>query len=145
MNRLSALSLATLVLAAGGAIGLSATSAGATSPAAVPHIRAQPRSVMVDHSIKLIGTNFKPKRSITIEECSETTWIVPQDPCGTNSIILKTNSQGGFTRSLTVQTCPGGSNTGPGFSEKCYIGDLRPSGIDVVSLVGAAKITVTGP
>ena len=100
---------------------------------------------MVNRATDLTGMNFKSKKSITIEECSETTWIVPQDPCGTNSIKVKTSSHGGFMGSFTVQTCPGGTNTGPSFSEKCYIGDPTPSGIDVVSLVGAAKITVTGP
>jgi hypothetical protein len=50
-----------------------------------------------------------------------------------------------FKSSFTVQTCPGSTTTSPGFSETCYIGDPSPSGIDVINLVGAAKITVTGP
>jgi len=145
MARLSGLSVAALTLVGGSVIGVSSISAGATGRAAHPHITAHPRSVMVNHTTKLIGTNFKSKKSITIKECSETTWIVPQDPCGTNSIVVKTNRYGGFTSSFTVQTCPGGTNTGPSFSEKCFIGDPTPSGIDVISLVGATKITVTGP
>jgi hypothetical protein len=101
---------------------------------------------MVNRSTSLVGTNFKPRKSVTIKECSETNWIVPQDPCqSSNSIVVKTNGRGAFTSSFTVQTCPGGMTTSPGFSEKCYIGDPTPSGIDVITLVGAVRVTVTGP
>jgi hypothetical protein len=145
MTRLSAVSVAALTLVGGGVIGLSSIPAGASSPAGSPHITAHPRSIMVNNTTKLVGTGFKPKKSITVKECSESTWIVPQDPCGTNSIVVKTDSHGGFTSSFTVQTCPGGTNTGPSFSETCYIGDPTPQGIDVITLAGSAKITVTGP
>ena len=146
MARLSALSVAALTLISGAVVGVFSISAGATSAAASPHIATHPHSVMVNGSTTLIGTNFKPRKSITIKECSETTWIVPQSPCdSTNSIVVKTNSHGEFTSSFTVQTCPGGTSTAPGFSETCYIGEPTPSGVDVINLVGAAKITVTGP
>ena len=144
MARLSAF-VAALTLIGGAVVGLSSLSA-ASPPAASPHIVAHPHSVMVNGSTTLIGTNFKARKSITIKECSEKTWIVPQNPCAsTNAIVVKTNAQGGFTSSFTVQTCPGGTTSSPGFSETCYIGDPMPSGIDVINLVAAARITVTGP
>jgi hypothetical protein len=145
MARLSAVFVAALTLTGGAVVGLSSLSAAST-PAASPRIVAHPHSVMVNGSTTLTGTNFKPRKSVTIKECSEKTWIVPQDPCdSTNSIVVKANGQGGFTSSFTVQTCPDGTTTPPGFSERCYIGDPTPSGIDVITLVGAARITVTGP
>jgi len=100
---------------------------------------------MVNTAIKLIGTHFKSNSTIDIRECSETLWIVPQDPCATtNSIAVKTNSRGRFVSSFTLQTCPGASST-PGFSETCYVGDPTPSGVDTISLIGGASLTVTGP
>jgi hypothetical protein len=144
--RPSARSLAVLILISGGVIGVFSISAGAASTTPAPHITAHPHSVMVNSSTTLTGTNFKPRKSITLKECPETTWIVPQNPCdSTNSVVVKVNSQGTFKTSFTVQTCPGGTTTEPGFSETCYIGDPSPSGIDTINLVGAVKITVTGP
>jgi hypothetical protein len=139
-------SLAALAVISGGLVGVFSIAAGARSPTPAPHIVAHPHSVMVDGSTMLVGTNFKPRESITLKECSETTWIVPQDPCdSTNSIVVKVNRQGTFKNSFTVQTCPGDTSTSSGVSETCYIGDPSPSGIDVINLVGAAKIKVTGP
>jgi len=138
--------LGAIALISGGVVGVFSISAGARSPTPAPHIVAHPHSVMVNGSTTLVGTNFTPRKSITIKECSETTWIVPQNPCdSTNSIVVKINRQGTFKSSFTVETCPGDTSTSPGSSETCYIGDPSPSGIDVINLVGAAKITVTGP
>jgi hypothetical protein len=148
MTRLRAVSLASVAVILGGSLGvLSIAPAGASVPrAASPRIVAHPDSVMVNSSTKLVGTNFKPKSTLTIKECSQSSWSVPLNPCdSTNSIRVRTNHLGQFTSSFTVQTCPGGTTTSPGFSETCYIGDPMPSGIDVINLVGAAKITVTGP
>jgi len=142
MARLSALILAVVTLIVGGVVGTNP--AGASTPrAAAAHIVARPNSQMVNRSIKLIGTHFKANSTITIEECSKTAWIVPQDPCDTtNSIVVTTNGSGRFTSSFTVKTCPGGKTSPP---QTCYIGDPMPSGIDVIDLVGSATITVTGP
>jgi hypothetical protein len=142
MARFTVLSLAVASLIIGGI-----DSAAASTPrVTAPHIVAHPNSRMVNTSIKLIGTHFKAKSTITIKECSKAEWVVTQDVCDTtNSIVVKTNGGGRFTSSFTVQTCPEGTTSPPGFSETCYIGDPTPSGVDVIDLVGAATITVTGP
>jgi hypothetical protein len=146
MIRLPVFVVAALILVGGAVVGPTSVSADAGGTGVPPHIVARPQSVMVNRSTTLVGTNFKPRKSLTIKECPETTWVVPEDPCdSTNSIVVKTNGRGAFTSSFTVQTCAGGTTTSPGFSEKCYIGDPTPSGIDVITLVGAARVTVTGP
>jgi hypothetical protein len=138
--------VAAVTLISGGVIGVFSISAGASRAAPSPHIVVHPHSVMVNGSTTLVGTNFTPRKSITIKVCSETSWIVPQNPCdSTNSVVVKVNRQGMFKSAFTVQTCPGDTSTTPGFSETCYIGDPSPSGVDVINLVGAAKVTVTGP
>jgi hypothetical protein len=101
---------------------------------------------MVNTATKLIGRNFKPSTTYTVKECGMTSWSVPQNPCdSTNSIVVTTNAHGGFKSAFIVQTCPSGANSSPGFSQTCYIGVPTPSGIDTIALVGAARITVTGP
>jgi len=53
---------------------------------------------------------------------------------------------GGFTTPLTVQLCPRKLPPKPPVTrERCYIGEPQPSGIDTISLIGAAKIIVTYP
>jgi hypothetical protein len=101
---------------------------------------------MVNTATKLYGKNFAPSTTLTVKECAEKNWIVPQDPCdSTNSVTVTTNAEGQFRTKFTVQTCSSGSDVSPGFSEKCFIGVPTPSGVDTISLVGAARITVTGP
>jgi len=141
MSRLSVLRLfgaATL----GAVIGL----AGAgPAMAAGPHITAHPDNLMVNTTTKLVGTGFAPSTSLTVKECANKDWIVPQNPCdSTNAVVVTTNKHGSFKTTFTAQTCPG-TSTGPGFSELCYIGVPTPSGIDTIDLVGAVRITVTGP
>jgi len=140
MARLSVLGFGVAALVFGGAV-----SAGAST--AAPHIVAHPNSQMVNKSIKLTGTHFKANSTITIEECSSTAWVVViQRPCDTKNLIaVKINGGGRFTSAFTVQTCPGGTTSSPGSSQTCYIGDPTPSGVDVIDLVGAVTVTVTGP
>ncbi|HXQ62213.1 MAG TPA: hypothetical protein VN796_07760 [Acidimicrobiales bacterium] len=120
--------------------------AGATTTTPKPHIVAKPNSVMVNHTTKLTGKHFPASKKLTIEECSQSIWVVMSNPCDTdNTITVKTNAQGEFQAVFTVHTCPDTGTTPPGFAEKCYIGEPEPSGIDTISLVGAVTITVTGP
>ncbi len=129
-----------------GAATISLAFAGQATAASTPKIVAHPASVMVNTATKLFGYNFPADSKLTIEECSKTGWIVPQNPCDTtNEIHVTTNSAGSFVHKLTAQVCPGGVTKLPGFQEICYVGEPKPSGIDTVFLVGAAKITVTGP
>ena len=116
--------------------------------AATPVIVAHPRSVMVNSSTRLTGTGFPRSTTLVLQECSSTSWIVPQSPCDTaNNVSVTTDSAGGFKTSFKVTLCPRGPQPGtpPPTSEKCYIGEPKPSGIDTIELVGAAKITVTYP
>ncbi len=140
----------TLVLASatvsGGLIGaaLLVTPAAASTAKASPTIVARPDSVMVDRTTRLTGTHLPAKTTITIEESAEQNWIAPQDPCDTtNALTVTTNGAGRFKGVLTVHTC---STSGtPGFSETCYVGEPKGSGVDTVTLVGSVAITVTGP
>jgi hypothetical protein len=142
MSRFSTLSLAGATVL-GGLIGL--VWAG-PAMAAGPHISAHPHNLMVNTTTNLAGTGFAPSTSLTVEECGHKNWIAGQSPCDTtNSVMVTTNKHGAFKTPFTVQTCPGGKNTGPGFSERCYIGVPQPSGVDTIVLVGAVRITVTGP
>jgi hypothetical protein len=136
------LAIATLI---GGALGgFWIASAGASTGS--PHITAHPNNLMVNTSTHLIGKNFDPSTTLTVEECAEKHWIAPQNPCdSTNSVVVTTNSHGQFKSPFTVQTCSSGTGSAPGFAEKCYIGVPTPNGVDTITLLGAARIVVTGP
>jgi hypothetical protein len=133
---------AVVVVGAGALVLLPVASAGAASG---PHVKAHPKSVMVNHDTVLSGRGFPAGTSIDLAECSAKHWIAPNDPCGDNTVTVTTNGQGRFTTTFRVTTCPGGVNHGPGFSQRCYIGEPQPAGVDTTVLVGATKITVTGP
>jgi hypothetical protein len=140
-----------LMAAAAAALGITSAlvpmaGAGAGTPgSAAPHIVAKPKSVMVNSTTELVGKNFPPKHTMKIDECPSKTWIVPQNPCDTTNVLrVRTNAEGQFTGTFTVQVC-GAANTPPGFSETCYIGEPTPQGVDTITLTGAATITVTGP
>ena len=138
-----------LILAVAVALGGIVTDALVVSPAVAgatpsPHIVARPNSIMVNGTTKLTGKHFAASKRITIEECAQSTWVVMSNPCdSTNTIHVKTDSQGQFQAVFKVQTCF--ANPTPGFSQTCYIGEPLPSGVDTVTLTGAATITVTGP
>ncbi|HVC70577.1 MAG TPA: hypothetical protein VNC61_10030 [Acidimicrobiales bacterium] len=147
MSRPLALILAVSV-AAGGILtdALLVSSAAASTTAAAPHIVARPNSVMVNHTTKLTGKHFAASKRITLEECSQSTFVVMSNPCdSTNTIKVKTNAQGRFQTTFTVNTCPGGTITPPGFQQTCYIGEPLPSGVDTISLQGSVTISITGP
>jgi hypothetical protein len=135
--------LAAMIVASGAVVIALDPTAGA-QPAS-PKIVAKPDSVMVNTVTKLTGRYFPPNSKLTIEECSETNWIVPQNPCDTTNVIhVKTNASGTFVHKLTAEVCPGAS-AAPGFAEICYVGEPKPQGVDTIALVGAEQITVTGP
>ena len=120
------------------------SSAGASTSS--PHISAHPNNLMVNTATNLVGKNFAPSTTYTVKECGSKNWIVPQNPCdSTNSIVVTTNRHGQFKSSFTAQTCPSGGDSSPGFAQKCFIGIPTPSGVDTMNLVGAVRITVTGP
>jgi hypothetical protein len=136
--------LASAVLAAG--VGLGAVSvAAAAAPAANhgPNIVAKPDSVMVNKTTTLTGSGFRRHRKLTIWECSARNWIVPKQICNhRNAVTVRTNARGGFSVKFKVLVCPA---TSKGFSRHCFVGVPTPRGVDTVILVGATRITVTGP
>jgi hypothetical protein len=141
--------LASLALA--GAIAASAVAANASGPTIV----AKPTSAMVNTKVKLHGKGFDPETTLTLKECSVTSWSLPLDPCVTgNEVTVTTNARGGFHAKMTVGICPpnGTPVTAPtpstvpvGTQRTCYIGAVHPSGIDTIELVGAVAIQVSWP
>jgi hypothetical protein len=144
MTRRIGLRLAIATLIGGALGGFWVASAGASTSS--PHITAHPDNVVVDTSTHLIGKNFDPSTTLTVEECLEKHWIAPQNPCdSTNAVVVTTNSRGEFKSSFIVETCSSGMGSSPGFAERCYIGVPIPNGVDTITLLGAARIVVTGP
>ena len=128
------------LFAAGSLSGLAG--AVATTP---PHVVAKPDNVMVNTKTVLTGTGFPAKTRLTIEECPGKGWIVPQKPCiRNNRISVVTDGHGHFVRQFRVGLCGGRRGPEP-TSQICYIGDPHPEGVDTISLLGAAKVTVTYP
>jgi hypothetical protein len=112
-----------------------------------PHIAAHPNNLMVNTYTRLTGTGFPPDTTITIEDCGQTAWIAVQNPCTTgNTITVLTDPAGGFVSGFKAELCPR-THIGPGPVNRavCYIGEPKPSGVDTINLVGAAKIIVTYP
>jgi hypothetical protein len=141
------MSLAALAVAGSAlAAPLQASASPSTVPA--PHITVHPTSVMVNQSVTVVGSGFAPKASVTLSECSKKTWIVPEYPCATgNQVTVRTNSAGGFRTVMKATLCPSipVPPTALGIVEVCYIGELQPTGVDTIALVGAARITVSAP
>jgi hypothetical protein len=101
---------------------------------------------MVNTRTTLIGRNFTPHTTVHLVECSQTSWVVMQNPCSTgNGITVTTNAKGGFVARMKVETCPAVPPVGVGLAERCYIGVPKVSGIDTVSLVPDTAIVVTFP
>ena len=124
-----------------------ASEAGATGAQSAPHIVARPNNVMVNTTVKLLGSNFPPRTTIDLKECGSTAWSVPQNPCNASTITVTTNGRGHFDQTFVATLCPRSTSGGgrPVTEEKCYVGDPRPSGIDTINLVGHVKIVVTYP
>ena len=136
--------LASVVLGLAASGGVAAASAAAKPK---PHIVATPNNVMVNTTVSLVGTGFPAHAKLVIKECGQTTWVVTQKPCDTNNTInVVTDAHGRFAARFKVELCPRtGTSTGPITRETCYIGNPRPSGVDTIRLVGAAKVIVTYP
>jgi hypothetical protein len=121
------------------------------SPAAAvttrpPVITAKPNNVMVNQHTNLIGRGFPRFATLRLAECSKTNWVVPAKPCDKgNSILVRTDGKGSFVTGFKVEACNGARASTKGLAERCYIGVPKPSGVDTVRLVGAARIVVTFP
>ena len=129
------------------AAGAWSAEASATS-STPPRIVAKPNNVMVNTKITLTGTGFADRAKLSIMECSNSGWVVvAQHPCvSDNKISVVTDAHGRFTRMFKVELCPRTSTgSGPVTKETCYIGNPHPEGVDTISLIGAARVTVTYP
>jgi hypothetical protein len=136
------------LVAAAAAAAAFAPCAQARSAKAHPKILAKPDSVMVNQSTTLIGTGFPKRSEVTLSECSRETWIAPQNPCEeTNQVTVKTNGTGAFKTSFKALLCEPSStppNAGP-TERTCFIGEIQPTGVDTIELLGAVRISVTYP
>jgi hypothetical protein len=145
MTKLSQIPLAAAALVAG--LGLTALisvpEAMAASPVP-PRITVHPNNVMVNTDTKVRGTHFTPGQTVQLVECSQTQWVVPQNPCDTNNTKTVTaNGLGAFRTKMKVEACPSSAQP-PGLSETCFIG-VEKFGLDNVSLQPYASIVVTFP
>jgi hypothetical protein len=124
--------------------GLAVTSpASATAHGPAARISAKPSTVKVNGTTKLAGAHFPGSKTITLDECSVSGWVVTEDVCDSaNSVTLTTSPKGAFRTAFSVKACRGGSAS---TSQTCYVGEPLPDGIDTLSLVGAVTITVTSP
>jgi len=130
-----------------GAVGAAGAVAAAPARHHSPKITVSPRSQMVNDTVTLTGTGFKPHTKLVIWECSKKFWIVPQQVCNhRNAAKVRTNAHGGFTvKKFKVLVCPEPKQPTDGFSRRCWVGLPKPEGVDTVALLAAARITVTGP
>lgn len=165
VNRVMLVATAVLVAGAGvGAVSVAASAAPSGHPVATgvgriparhrPKIVAKPDSVMVNNKTTLTGSGFKRHKKLTIVECSARSWVVPKQVCNhRNALTVRTSARGGFRVKFKVLVCPAASAaltaTVPavarGFSRRCFIGVPAIRGVDTEALVGATRITVTGP
>ena len=112
-----------------------------------PRIVARPGTVTVNTRVRLSGSGFAAHRRLTIWECTARTWVVPQQVCNHRNVVdLTTNGAGRFNVSQVALVCPLRTHVMTAdFARTCYVGMPTVRGIDTVALVGAARITVTGP
>jgi hypothetical protein len=135
--------LASVVLGLAASGGVAAASAAAKPK---PHIVATPNNVMVNSTVKLVGTHFPANATIVLRECGKSTWIAPQNPCDKKKITVSTNKHGRFTDSISMGLCPRSPWPGHPVNElRCYIGEVQPTGVDVIDLVGHVRVIVTYP
>jgi hypothetical protein len=138
----------TVAAAAAAGLGVVVLAIGAGPVAAIspvpPTITVRPDNVMVNTITTLTGRNFLPHQTVMLAECSQRTWIVPQNPCDTNNgKTVTANSLGRFVTRMKVEACPRIASAG--ISEKCYIGQPKPTGIDTIALQPNAGVVVTFP
>jgi hypothetical protein len=88
--------------------------------------------------IDLHGSGFVPATNYRIAECSQTNWVVTQNPCLTsNSVAVTTDTSGSFTHTFDPLPC-----AAAGVPSLCWVGAPTPQGIDTITLAGADRIIV---
>lgn len=70
-------------------------------------------------------------------------WVVTTNPCNTNNIVHVTTSlAGAFRTRFRAEVCPAPATTPAPPVVRCFVGAPAPRGVDTITLVGAAQITV---
>jgi hypothetical protein len=120
-----------------------------------PKIVARPDKVKVNKVTTLTGSGFKPHAKLVLNECAARAWIVPKQVCNhRNAVHVRTGPHGGFRVRMKVLVCPRGMQpqarisrilSPEAFVVHCFIGVPKIAGVDTVTLVGAVRISVTGP
>ena len=148
---------AALGIVSAGSVALAASAYMLPTPVAIkakhhPKIVARPHRVKVNKSTTLTGSGFKPHAKLVLNECAAVAWVVPKQVCNhRNAVHVRTGPHGGFRVRMKVLVCPRGTQPqarvlGPeGFVVHCFIGVPRIAGVDTETLVGAVRISVTGP
>lgn len=121
-----------------------ATASAATAATAAPKVTVSPSVKLVPgHVVSVTGTHFQPRHRYTIEECSQRSFMVTMRVCnGRHAVDVKTDRNGSFRSKLTVEVCPPAAAHPKARVKTCYVGAVTLAGVDVDSLLGAAKITV---
>ena len=149
-------------IATAGSVALAASAYMLPAPVAIkarhhPRIVAKPSRVKVNKVTTLTGSGFKPRHKYVLNECSARAWVVPKQVCNhRNAVHVRTGPHGGFRVRMKALLCPRGIQPqarvprgrvlGPeAFVVHCFIGVPRIAGVDTVTLVGAVRISVTGP
>jgi hypothetical protein len=147
----------TAAVMAGIALGIAGVSSVALAvPVAIkakhPKIVAKPHSVTVNKFTTLNGSGFKPHSKFVLNECSAKSWVVPRKVCNhRNAVHVRTGPRGGFRVRMKALLCPRpvqpqGRTLGPKpFIVHCFIGKPTRRGANTETLVGAVRISVTGP
>ena len=124
----------------------------AGTPAARAHARTKPGEltvkpgdVMVNTTVTVRGRGFADRATITLHECGRTSWLVPDEPCGSANVVsIETNAHGGFSTSMKAEVCPEGM-PGKVITERtCYVG-VEKVIEDTGALAPSAKLIVTYP
>ncbi len=165
MNRVIAVGAAAVLVALGIAVTATMAIASPTKtlnrapalPAAKHHAKivARPDKAIAGQHLRLVGSGFKPSTKLVIQECSQATWVVPAEVCNRhNAVKIKTGPHGGFATKFQVRLCPATrspatqspatrSPATAATTKRCFIGVPTIDGIDVVTLLGVTKVTVT--
>jgi hypothetical protein len=145
MTNLSKIPIAAVALLGG--LGFTALMTGPDAAAVSPFppvLTVHPNNVMVNTDTTVRGTHFQPGQTVSLFECSQIMWVVPQNPCDTdNTKTVTANGMGKFKTKMKVEACPEATQS-PGLSQTCYIG-VEKFGVDTVKLQPHAAIVVTFP
>ena len=125
------------------ASGLGVTKSAKTSKAVAPSVVVSPATQLAPgRVVSVTGTHFASRRTFTLEECSQTSFVVMLHVCNNaQSIHVTTDRTGRFRSKLTVEVCPSLQRQTTAL-KVCYVGVVTLAGVDVDSLAGAAKITM---